>query len=88
MKVVVQEVEKEGLSAFLGKKIVVLCANYFYNGTLVGINDSCIKLENAGIVYETGSFTPSTLPWKDEQKLPGGVWYVQIGSIESFGAGK
>lgn len=39
-------------------------------------------LEDAAIVYETGEFTDNK--WKDTQRLPNS-WYVQIGSIESFG---
>ena len=78
----VTEVEGEGLTALLGENVLVMCMNYHYAGRLVGINDSCILLEDASIVYETGELTAKT--FKDAQKLPSS-WYVQLNSIESFG---
>ena len=56
--------------------------NYIYTGTLTGVNETCVLLTDAAIVYETGSFTEKN--WKDAQKLPHD-WYVQTASIESFG---
>jgi hypothetical protein len=82
MKVLVQEVDGEGLESFLGKTVTLFCGVYIYTGKCVGVNDTCIKLENAAIVYETGSF--SEAKWKDAQKLPGN-WYVARQAIESFG---
>lgn len=84
MKVPVQvtEVEGEGMMALLNKVVTLFCGNYIYTGKLVGVNDQCVKLENASIVYETGDL--KTKDWKDAQKLPHD-WYVQIGFIESFG---
>ena len=72
----------EGLISFLGERITVMCANYFYTGVLVGVNDDCIKLTDAGIVYETGEL--SSKMWTDYQELPYD-WYVQCAAIESFG---
>ena len=84
MKVVtvVEEKDGEGLLAFLGKKITLFCSSYFYTGTLVGVNATCVKLTGASIVYETGGLMDKQ--WKDAQPLPHD-WYVQIGAIESFG---
>lgn len=79
----VLEVANEGLFALLGKRITVFCNVYIYTGILAGVNDTCIKLEDAAVVYETGEF--SSRNWKDAQKLPNGVWYVATGLIESFG---
>ena len=78
----VTEVEGEGLTALLGERVALFCMNYIYAGTLAGVNDSCVLLEDAKIVYETGALTAPA--WKDAQSLPG-PWYVQIGAIESFG---
>ena len=78
----VEEVEGEGLLGLLGEKVTVFCGNYIYSGVLAGVNDTCILLKEAGIVYETGVLT--TKEWKDRQALPGD-WYVQLSSIESFG---
>ena len=77
----VQEVEGEGLVALLGQRVTLFCMNYIYCGTLAGVNNSCVLLENAGIVYETGPFGDTN--WKDFQALPNNV-YVQLTAIESF----
>jgi hypothetical protein len=78
----VTEVEGEGLTKLLGERVTLFCLNYIYTGTLAGVNESCVLLTDAAIVYETGSLTDKA--WKDAQKLPGD-WYVQLGAIESFG---
>lgn len=81
----VVEVANEGLIAYLDKTVTLFCANYIYTGVLEGVNDTCVKLSNAYIVYETGELTASE--WKDAQSL-GGEWYVQLSAVESFGPGK
>ena len=88
MKTVVEvvEVENEGLAALLGKSVLLMCANYFYSGTLVGVNDTCVKIKDPQIVYETGQW--SSVSWADAQKMHADSWYIQIGAIESFGEGK
>lgn len=80
--VTVSEVENEGFMALLGKRITIFSLNYIYTGDLVGVNDTCVLLENPAIVYETGPF--NTKDWKDAQNLPNNL-YVQMGCIESFG---
>ena len=82
MKKLIEEDENEGLEKFFGEVVTVFCVNYIYTGKLVGVNSSCILLEDAAIVYETGDFT--TKAWKDAQKLPR-PWYIMVSSIESFG---
>ena len=82
MKKIVEEVSGEGLEKLLGERITLFCANYIYTGKLTGINETCVLLEDAGIVYETGPFTDKK--WKDVQLLPR-EWYVMLHSIESFG---
>ena len=81
MKKLVEEVENEGLISLMGERITLFCLNYIYTGKLVGVNDQFVKLEDAAIVYETGSFEEKE--WKDAQKLPKPV-YVMIQTIESF----
>jgi hypothetical protein len=80
----VQEVAGEGLMALLGEKVILFCGNYFYAGTLSGVNDDVVLLDNGGIVYETGSF--SDAKWKDFQPI--GAVYVRIAAIEAFARGK
>jgi hypothetical protein len=78
---VVESAEDEGLLKLAGKNVLLLCANYFYTGKLMGINDTCVLLEDASIVYETGDWLAKE--FKDAQKLPKPI-YVQTASIESF----
>ncbi len=82
----VTEVQGEGLVALLGEKVMLFCMNYIYAGILSGVNESCVQLTEAHIVYETGSFADKG--FKDAQRLPGEAWYVQVGAIESFGLAK
>jgi hypothetical protein len=84
MKVAVQltEVEREGLLALIGKKVLVMCMSYFYTGELIGVNDACIKLKDCYQVLETGSH--KDVKFKDAQWI-GDNWYIQTSAIESFG---
>ncbi|MDE2103486.1 MAG: hypothetical protein KGL39_39965 [Patescibacteria group bacterium] len=86
MKMIIEEKAQEGLESLLGETVILFCAMYFYTGKLVGVNTSCVKLENPYIVYETGDFAEQG--WKDAQKLPHKYHYVQTAMIESFGLGK
>jgi len=76
------EVSDEGFEGLLGETITLFCMNYFYTGKLIGVNATCVKLEDAKIVYETGEW--SSKDWADVQSLPGDI-YVQISSVEAFG---
>lgn len=82
MQVLVETKDREGLESLLDQRVTLFCLNYIYTGKLVGINDSCIKLDDASVVYETGDFSEKS--WKDAQPLPNS-WYVKKASIESFG---
>ena len=77
----VTEVDGEGLEALMGERVTLFCLNYIYTGKLTGVNKSCVLLEEAAIVYETGELDSKS--WKDAQYLPN-QWYVQIGAIESL----
>ena len=83
MKKLVQvtEVEGEGLVGLMGQRLTLFCLNYIYTGTLVGVNETCVRLDDAAIVYETGPFNEPK--WKDAQKLPNPV-YVMLACVESF----
>lgn len=82
MRKIVEEVSGEGLEKLLGEVVTLFCLNYIYTGKLIGVNASCVLLDEAKIVYETGELNTKT--WKDAQSLPG-EWYVQTSCIESFG---
>lgn len=77
----VTEIEGEGLTALLGERVTLFCLNYIYTGKLTGVNSTCVLLEDAAIVYETGAFDAKE--WKDAQRLPNAL-YVQTSAIESF----
>ncbi len=81
----VQEIDGEGLVGLMGQTVTLFCLNYIYAGKLVGVNDTCIKLENAHIVYETGAF--SDKKFKDAQRIAD-EYYIQTSAIESFGKTK
>ena len=84
MKKLVQvtKVEGEWLVGLTGQKVTLFCLNYIYTGTLVGVNETCVKLDDPAIVYETGPFNEKN--WKDAQKLPYSL-YVMLATVESFG---
>lgn len=83
--ITVTEVDGEGLVGLLGQRITLFCLNYIYTGNLAGVNQTCVLLEDAHIVYETGAF--SDKKWQDAQKLPNAL-YVQTNAIEAFGVVK
>ena len=74
--------DEEGFMALIGKRVTCFCAVYIYTGDLVGVDDTCIKLENPAIVYETGAFTNKQ--WKDAQPLPTCL-YLKTDMSESLG---
>ncbi len=82
MKKLIIEDNKEGMIKLIGERVTLFCLNYIYTGKLIGVNDTCVLLEDAGIVYDTGNL--DSKDWDDCQKLPHD-WYVQLGSVESFG---
>lgn len=82
MKKLVQEIEGEGLEKLLGETVTLFCMNYFYNGKLVGVNDTCVLLQDPKIIYETGAFSDKT--WKDAQSMNIEELYIQKNAIEAF----
>ena len=85
MRKIVEEVSGEGLEKLMGERVTLFCLNYIYTGKLTGVNEKCVLLTDAAIVYETGPLTDKN--WTDAQKLPND-WYVSISAIESFGVMK
>lgn len=82
MRKIIEVEEGEGLDGLLGQRITLFCMNYIYTGKLVGVNDTCVRLDEPAIVYETGSF--SDKEWKDAQRLPHPV-YVMLSAVEAYG---
>lgn len=79
--VTVTEVEGEGFEALLDKQVLIYCMSYIYTGKLVGVNKTCILLEKASIVYDTGA--ASSKSFTTAEKLTHDV-YIQTAAIESF----
>jgi len=86
MKKLVTEVENEGFEKLLGETVTLFCMNYFYNGKLIGVNETCVLLQDPKIIYETGKFTDSS--WKDIQSMGINELYIQRGSVEAFASTK
>lgn len=82
----VQEIDGEGLEALLGERVLLMCAGYFYEGKLEGVNKTFVKINDASIVYSTGAWSDKN--YSDIQKMHQKEWYVQLGLIESFGKSK
>ncbi len=77
----IRQVEVEGLTGFVGKRLTLFGLNYIYTGTVTGVNDKYVLLHDAAIVYETGPLCDKV--WQDKQNLPHPV-YVVLSAVESF----
>ena len=77
------ETNETAFESLMGEYVTIFSLNYIYHGKLVGINEINIMLEDAKIVYETGAF--SDKGFKNAQSLECKEYYIQIGTIESFG---
>jgi hypothetical protein len=86
MKKLVEQVDNEGLESLLGQRVLLMCAGYFYEGKLIGVAPDFVKLDDAAIVYSTGTWSDKA--YADIQKLHQKEWYVCRNLIESFGLGK
>lgn len=83
---IVESEEMVGLVALLGERVLLLCMNYFYEGKLVSVNETCVELKDPSIVYETGEW--SDKKYKDTQKFQFDRIFVQRCAIEAFGVSK
>ncbi len=82
MKRIIETTEESALESLLGERVTLWCEAYIYAGRLTGINDTCVRLDDAKIVYETGVLDKPG--FTRAEALPG-PWYVQLAKIESFG---
>ena len=76
------EVPNEGAISFLGQYVEVRCGNYHYAGKLVGVNDKCVKLEEAHTVFDSGAYTPKK--YDDAQAHVQSELLVYFNFIESM----
>ena len=77
----IQIKEIESLQDLIGEKFLFQCARYIYHGVVKSVTATYIELEDAGIVFETGTYN-SSLP-EDRQPLPHNA-FVMRQSIEAF----
>ena len=75
-----------GLEAYMGQSVLLMCQNYFYHGTLYGVFEEFVLLQDPAIVYETGKWSEKS--YTNVERLHVKYWRVMRASIESFGAGK
>ena len=87
MKRLVEEVQGEGLEALLGERVILLCAAYFYEGKLVGVNDDDVILGDPHIVFGAGSWEESSYSTIEAIKHAD-EWRIRTASIESYGRSK
>ena len=73
----------DSLEGLMGERVTFYCTRYIYCGKLVGVADNYVELEDAVIVYETGSF--DSKEWKTAHKLPNKAWHVMLHAVECFG---
>lgn len=76
------EDNQDAFDGLMGEYVALWCCRYIYAGRLIAVNDRCVKLADAKLVYETGELDKRG--FKDAQALPAD-WYVMLQSIESFG---
>ena len=79
----VVETNETAFESLMGEQITIFSLNYIYHGELIGVNDVNLLLKNPKIVYETGKF--SDKGFKNAQSLECDEFFIQIGTIESFG---
>jgi len=70
-----------GLNSLVGQRITLFCMNYIYTGKLVELDENQVRLDDAGIVYDTGPLLDKK--WTDMQDLPHPV-YIRMNSVESY----
>jgi hypothetical protein len=87
VKRLVEEVSGDGLEKLLGERVILLCAAYFYEGKLVGVNDDDVCLSDPHIVFGVGEWdkpgyeTVEAIKHAEE-------WFIKTASIESYGRSK
>ena len=79
----VVETNETAFESLMGENVTIFSLNYIYHGELVGVNEINVLLKNPKIVYETGNFADKG--FKNAQSLCCDEFFVQIGTIESFG---
>jgi hypothetical protein len=69
----------------MGKRVLLLCESYFYDGIVEDLTPTEVRLRDASIVYETGEWTDKV--YKDAQKLPRPL-VVMLSKVEAATEGR
>lgn len=80
----VVEVDDEGFVSALGKKVFIWGLRYNYCGTLIGVNEKFILLDDAKLVFDTGDFKNGMAKFSNAEVPYNKQIYVGIGVIESW----
>jgi hypothetical protein len=80
--------EDGGYATYLGKWVILLCANYIYYGKLTGVNGDVLELEGPSIVYQTGKWdctlnADGTMKFQNAQRLPRKTCLISKSAVES-----
>jgi hypothetical protein len=82
MKVLMTENNEEGFLALIGKNVEIQTGLFIYAGKLIGVNSTCVKLDNAHTVFDTGDF--KNKKYSDAQARENPILYVQLAGVFAF----
>jgi hypothetical protein len=66
-----------------GKHIVVIAANYIYEGILADDTPDALHLREPSIIYATGPWSQQS--WQRAERLPIPVLRIERSAVEAFG---
>lgn len=78
----------EGLMSLMHKEVLVMCASFFYEGVVVGVDNGCLILEGSRkkapqIIFNSGEMKAKQ--FVEAEELPRPQWRIMIHAIESIG---
>ena len=70
------------LETLKGKRVLLMCAAFFYEGRVVAVSDSEVTLESPAIIYDTGEWKNNGYESAEQMGEP--LLYVQRQAIEAY----
>ena len=70
------------LEKLKGERVLLMCAAFFYEGTVVEVSDSEVTLESPVIIYDTGEWKHTGYTSAESMGKP--QLYVQRQAIEAY----
>lgn len=77
-----QDLWREYFEERVGQRVAILCARYWYRGTIAAVNHEVVRLTDGYAVEETGSATRET-PVQEDQ-IPGD-FLIRVDFVEFVG---